>query len=176
MTNSPPHPEPAHNGSSAPPPCPSLADLAAYLDGLTTPSEQDAIDIHLTQCSDCLITIQEIRQMHHEWDEATPFVPPTVIEAAQNLIQSPTLPVSESRSYAFQLWISPGRRILAAAATIAICLVGYRLGLHSIQFSEISQVSNTSDDLLEEMSFGVLSSSESLSSDLYALSFSENSP
>ena len=105
--------------------CPSLVDLAGYLDGRATEDAVEAIEAHLAQCADCLDAVIEVRALMLERLDAR----------RGGVIQS-------------LRWA--GRWGLAAAASLAICVVGYRAGQSSFGAGSVS-----GDDLVTEMTFGV---------------------
>jgi anti-sigma factor RsiW len=101
--------------------CPDPDDLAAWLDGRLDDTEP--IETHLADCVACREAVAELR----EWgtDGKLPMAPPHVLAAARGLVRGP---VVEGR-WNFQTHLA---RVagwsLAAAASIAVCVAGYRVG------------------------------------------------
>ncbi|MHC4414667.1 MAG: zf-HC2 domain-containing protein [Planctomycetota bacterium] len=141
--------------SAAAPPvtgeCPSLIDLAAYIDRRASESQRRAIEAHLAQCSGCLKAVGEIGLRPADRHDPSAPAPPSVIESAKALVPGPAC---ARHSYRFRLpdtgWPAMARWSATAAASIAICFVGYQAGSRSLAPQE-------STALVGEMSFGVLS-------------------
>lgn len=125
--------------------CPNPADLAAYIENRCTPSEQESIDSHLAECSDCLIAISQTRLLLDSDIEAAP---QRVIDSAKSLVEPQSLETGNWSRMRIAL------RPLAAAAAIGICVLGYQAGT-GIEVQALS-----SDQLAYELSFGVFETLE----------------
>lgn len=131
--------------------CPALIDLAAYIDGRTSGRPGESIEAHLADCSECRTGVLEIRSLLDERVESTPLVPPAVIESARALVAAPQSGAAGPPPRRDTPWLWLARWSLSAAATIGICLVGYQVGLTTLDARGTSEVR-----LAAEMSFGVL--------------------
>lgn len=98
--------------------CPSLIDLAEYLDGRASLQAAEAVEFHLARCAMCLEAVREVQQMRHDSGHSLVLVPTHVIEQAMSLAPAPAVP---------QWWIAT-RRAAAVAAMLAVCAVGYQVG------------------------------------------------
>jgi len=148
------HPEPdnvearrlwAQLRASLPPrgPCAPEGDLAAYVEGRMASAARQALETHLAACADCLSAVREARAIAAE--AAPGAAPPAVIAAARSLVADPA-----ASGWRISDWLAAGRWVAATAASIAICLVGYRAG--TISFVTDGAVG---DALASNMSFGV---------------------
>ncbi len=131
--------------------CPSLIELAAYLDGRTSGRPRDSIEAHLADCSECRTAVLEIRSLLDERAESTPLVRPAVIESARALVASAQRGATGPPPRRDTPWPWLARWSLSAAATIGVCLIGYQTGLTTLDARGTSAAR-----LAAEMSFGVL--------------------
>ncbi len=128
--------------------CPPALELAAWLDGRTTPTDVEAVETHLAECGVCREAVAGFRQARADVADRLIGVPANVIAAAKTLID--TAPARTGPRITD--WLQVGGWGIAAAASIAICVVGYQVGsgrpmLDAAAIDEI---------LLSEMSFGLL--------------------
>ena len=153
--------------------CPSAADLAAYVDGRISKKRRRAIESHLAECDSCLEAICETSELRTEHVQAMIPAPPQVIEAAKALVSESSRPAVKSHQTGWRIadWLAMGRIGAAAAASLAICILGYLTGERS--FAADGAAAN---ELVPEMTFGVFSSSEQLDTEyeLFALTNEED--
>ena len=112
------------------------------------------LEVHLADCPECLAAIAEVRAMLDEGVVAT--APDEVIRAARSLVDDADIPPT----YRFVQWPALRRAAgwsMAAAASLAVCVVGYRVG----SGASVGQAVNE-DVLLSEMSFGLMDSEPGL--------------
>lgn len=151
--------------------CPSLMELAAYLDGRPT-GDSAAVEAHLESCARCLAAVHDVRETLAEQPEA---LPPDVLERACSLVveREPVLVLgSADRGW----WrrgglVAAGRWAAAIAACVAVCVAGYRVGTSATTPA-------ASADLAVELSFGLLDGSDpdQLERELFALMAREVQP
>ena len=122
--------------------CPSLVELAAYIDGRLPPGDHERIETHLGGCRVCLAAVSEIRVGSAQIPGAE--VPEAVIDSAKALRPAPVYP---SR-WRLAEWLTVGA---AAAASIAVGVVGYQAGIRSVV-----PESALAPELTTEISFGVM--------------------
>ncbi|MEW6356152.1 MAG: zf-HC2 domain-containing protein [Planctomycetota bacterium] len=103
-----------HRDRPAEPGCPTLTDLAAYMDGHTDEAETERIEAHLADCPECRKVVIEIRDLL-----AAPAMvaPKAVLDRAKALA-----PLRERR------WLAVARWTAAVAASILIGLAGLLAG------------------------------------------------
>ena len=152
--------------------CPSAGDLAAYLDGRLGKDERDAMESHLAACRTCLAAAREVRSLLDAQGETLIAPPQSVIDAARALVAAPSRPATVPAQRGFRLadWRPAARWGLTAAASIAICFVGYHVG------ESVFAVRGAAEDqLIAEISFGVLDpqSEREIDAELFAFGFGE---
>jgi anti-sigma factor RsiW len=152
--------------------CPSPLELAAYLDGRLDDAARDAVEAHLADCAACLTAVREVRRLQVETAETTPLVAPSVLEAAKALVKAPA---RRDRADRWRLtdWLAISRWPVAAAVSLAICLVGYRLGTGLAGGDGPAQ-----SEIAAAMSFGTFGTAESDDEIalLFATSLEEDTP
>ncbi len=141
--------------------CVSPLELAGFADDRLSDQDRQAVEGHLADCGACREALLDIAGADRE---ARAFVPPSVIDAAKGL-------VGRSRDDAGRWILGTIGALGAAAASIAICFVGYRVGSAWYGPDEIL----AEEALLSEMSFGLLASGEP-DLDLLADAFEEMTP
>ncbi len=129
-----------------PGPCPPALELAAWVDGRATGPDAEAVETHLAECAVC----RELVRMARAEDTGRIGAPAGVIAAARMLVAS--APARPERGLRLADWLQVGGWGMAAAASIAICVVGYQVGSGRpmLDTAAIDEV------LLSEMSFGLL--------------------
>lgn len=147
---------------------PEIIEYAAYLEGRATDSERERVEAWLAAQAGSADELRTSRALVEEVRSSTVFVPPHALEAAKALVDSPEQVAPEveilRRPMRFTRWG------LSAAASIAVCLGGYQFG-----FVTNTTSSGPTVDVLDEMSFGLMSSSgESLPDDLLWLAMGED--
>jgi anti-sigma factor RsiW len=100
-------------------PCPSELELAAYVDGLASETEQARIEAHLALCPHCLDEIVEARRLAVE---AVADAPPIVVARAEALVPARRA-LRPSRR-----WLVAARWAAAAAAAAAVSFAGLQAG------------------------------------------------
>lgn len=142
-------------GLPAPAACPPVIDLAAWLDG-GAGAGPEAVETHLAECGVCREAVAGIRLERAEVAGRVVVAPAGVLAAAKMLVETRRGPAASRRGLRLADWlapaIGPGRWGMAAAASIAICFVGYRVGSGRPMLDTVT----TDDLLLAEMSFGLL--------------------
>ena len=134
--------------------CVSSLQLAAYLDGRLDQDEQADVEDHLAQCTTCREAVGDVRS--GRFATTIPLVGRDVLESAKSLVRRRTRPADEGRRrWRVTEWRAAGGWGLAAAASIAICFVGYQVGA---EFGLNHAIAD--DQLLSEVSFGLLSTAE----------------
>ena len=128
--------------------CPDQLELASYLDGQLSGPQFELFEAHLADCRECRQAVADARLIAVEAADSTSAVPQRVIRSAQALVREPVQP-STSRNWRMARWP------VAAAASIAICVWGYRAGMASTAPTDILP-----ERLAAEMSFGVFDSSD----------------
>lgn len=122
--------------------CPGSLELAAYIDGRLEAAPSEAVEAHLAACQSCLDAVGEARSLSFEP------APPAVVERARALVglAGPRLGglARVGRAVAWPM---------AAAASIAVCVVGYRVGAGAAAVG-----GQAGDAALAEMTFGVFES------------------
>ncbi len=127
--------------------CPSALELAAWVDGRATGPEVQAVETHLAGCGVCRETVVWIRQARGDVAGSLIVAPANVVAAAKMLIE--TGPARIGLRIAD--WLQVGGWGMAAAASIAICVVGYQVGSGRPMLGTAA----TDEILLSEMSFGL---------------------
>lgn len=132
--------------------CPGQLKLASYLDGRLSAAEVESIEAHLAACRECREAAADARLIVAAAAQSRPAAPERVIESAQALVSA--MPVhrparAKSRSSLGLKW-RMARWPAAAAASVAICVFGYRTGTASTASTDVRL-----DQLATEMSFGV---------------------
>ncbi len=128
--------------------CPSQLELATYLDGQLSEPEVESIEAHLADCCECRQAVADARLIVAEAAVSTSAVPQRVIKSAQALVRQRVQP-STSLKWRMARWP------VAAAASVAICVWGYRAGMAYTDSTAILP-----DALAAEMTFGVFDSPE----------------
>jgi len=135
-----------------PSPCPTLLELAAWIDGRATGPDAEAAETHLARCAGCRELVRQARA-----DVAGRIgVPAGVVEAARMLVATGSAPMGTERGMRLADWLQFGGWGMAAAASIAICVVGYQVG----SGRPMLDTAATDAILLSEMSFGLLDGSD----------------
>ncbi len=132
--------------------CPGQLELASYLDGRLSAAEVESIEAHLAACRECREAAADARLIVAAAARSRPGAPERVIESAQALVSAMSVRQSvraQSRP-SFGLKWRMARWPAAAAASVAICVFGYRTGTASIASTDLRL-----DQLATEMSFGV---------------------
>jgi hypothetical protein len=131
-----------------PSPCPPILELAAWIDGRATGPDAEAAETHLAECAGCRELVRLARA------EAASHIgaPAGVVKAARMLVATGSAPVGTERSLRLADWLQVGGWGMAAAASIAICVVGYQVGSGRPILDTVA----TDEILLSEMSFGLL--------------------
>ena len=133
-------------GMVEPPPaagaCPSLIELAAYIDGRLPAGGHERVETHLAGCHVCLAAVGEIRAASAEAPEVE--VPEPVLDSAKALRPEPAVP----GRWRLAEWLTVGA---AAAASIAVGVVGYQAGIRSV----VPEAALAAE-LTTEISFGVM--------------------
>ncbi len=125
--------------------CPPVLELAGWVDGRASISEAQAVETHLAECAVCRELVRLARA-----EVAGRIGAPEGVVAAAKMLVVPTAPGTE-RGMRLADWLRAGGWGLAAAASIAICFVGYQVGS-----GRTLDTVTTDDVLLSEMSFGLL--------------------
>lgn len=128
--------------------CPPAIELAAWIDGRAAGPERDMVEAHLAQCAECREAVGGIRLAREGVAGSLAGAPERVKEAARMLVGA-SLEPRERRLYPAG-WQTIGRWGMAAAASVAICVAGYRAG------GSWPAAAGTDDVVLVEMSFGLL--------------------
>ncbi len=158
MTNDQPHPDDerrlweqfAAANPAAPAACLPAIELAAWIDGRATGPQRDTIEAHLAQCAQCMGAVREIRLAREAVAGSLPGAPDRGREAARALVGS--RPEPHERRLRLTGWQTIGQWGMAAAASVAICVVGYRAGFGWLALD----ATGPDEVLLGEMSFGLL--------------------
>ncbi|MEE9130161.1 MAG: zf-HC2 domain-containing protein [Phycisphaerales bacterium] len=132
--------------------CPGQLELASYLDGRLSAAEVESIEAHLAACPECREAAADARLIVAAAARLRPGAPERVIESAQALVSA--MPVhrparAQGRPSLGLKW-RMARWLAAAAASVAICVFGYRTGTASTASTDLRL-----DQLAMEMSFGV---------------------
>ena len=131
--------------------CVSSEQLAAYLDARLDEGERTVVEDHLAECAACREAVRDVRSIG--LSTTIPLVPREVLESARGLVGRRTRPAEESRRrWRIADWRAAGGWGLGAAASIAICFVGYQAGAGFGLGRTIAD-----ERLLSEVSFGLLS-------------------
>jgi anti-sigma factor RsiW len=102
--------------------CPEPMELAAFADGRIGADARVPLARHIAQCDRCSDAVSGVRSAD---DDALTFVPAHVLHRAKSLV---TLP-AEITVVRRQKWLTRGLQgLVAAAAALAICVVGYQVG------------------------------------------------
>ena len=128
--------------------CTDPLELASYLDGQLSGPKVESFEAHMADCRECRHAVADARSIAAEAAVSTSAVPQRVIRSAQALVRQPVQP-STSLKWRLTRWP------LAAAASIAICVWGYRAGMAYTDSKDILP-----DRLAAEMTFGVFDPSE----------------
>ena len=129
---------------------------------------RETFEAHLVDCPACLLAVREVSAILAETVEEP--VPPGLIERARTLV--PAEPLGRPSRWRISEWLAAGRWGAATAASIAICLVGYRAGTISFVAEGAA-----GDQLAADMSFGVFDArDDDADLDLLLLDFAEVSP
>jgi anti-sigma factor RsiW len=130
--------------------CPTLMDLASYLDARLSCEDVALIERHLAECPACAEAVREYREMHAGHDSSMVFVPPHVLAGAMALVKA-----ADARNVNHRLVFA--QRAAAVAASIVIGVGGYQVGAN---LSAPQQVAAAESDSLTaaDYSFGLLDS------------------
>lgn len=119
-------------------PCPDALELAAFLDDRLSDEARGALEAHLAECPACREAVSDVRAFPADPDDA----PPEVVRAARALVGE-------------RLVL---RRVggwgLAAAASIGVCFIGFRIGVGTVAAPR----EGPEHTLVAEMTFGVFGS------------------
>ncbi len=128
--------------------CPPVLELAGWIDGRATGPDAEAAETHLAECAVCRELVRSARAE----DTGRIGAPAGVIAAVRMLVASAPAPARTGRGLRLADWLQVGGWGMAAAASIAICVVGYQVG------SGRPMLDTAAADaiLLSEMSFGLL--------------------
>ena len=156
MTNDQPHPDDerrlwaqcAAARPAARSACPPAIELAAWIDGRAAGPERDMVEAHLAQCAECREAVGGIRLAREGVADSLAGAPERVKEAARMLVGA-SLEPREGRLH-LAGWQTIGRWGMAAAASVAICVAGYRAG------GSWPAAAGADEVVLVEMSFGLL--------------------
>ena len=132
--------------------CPPALELAAWVDGRATGPDAQAVEAHLVQCGVCREAVSGVRQDRADVAGRLIVAPLNIVAAAKTLVA--TAPPSSGLRIAD--WLQVGGWGMAAAASIAICVVGYQVG----SGRPMLDAATTDAILLSEMSFGLLDVSD----------------
>ncbi len=130
--------------SQRPADCPSVLELAGWIDGR---AGSEAVETHLAECAVC----RELVRLARADVAGRIGAPAGVVAAAKTLVAAGSSPAGTERGLRLADWLRAGGWGLAAAASIAICFVGYQVGS-----GRTLDTVTTDDVLLREMSFGLL--------------------
>lgn len=147
---------PGHARSAA---CPDQLELTSYLDGQLSVRQVESIEAHLADCRECRQAVADARLIAVEAGVSTSAVPQRVIRSAQALAPQP-VQLSTSLGWRMARWP------IAVAASIAICVWGYRAGMAYTDSSDILP-----DRLVAEMSFGVFDRSDDDSDEIELIAY-----
>jgi anti-sigma factor RsiW len=148
---------------------PTLLDLAAYIDGAATESQRQSIQAHLAACAACREAVHDAQEARLQGSGSLTFVPQHVLDAAMNLVPSPQHePVSARHR---RIWPAASIRFAAAAAAVAVCVVGHAVG------GMLTMSQDPSESLDAAASFGLVDSdssdAEPTETELLALALAE---
>ncbi len=128
--------------------CPPAIELAAWIDGRAAGPERDMVEAHLAQCAECREAVGGIRLAREGVAGSLAGAPERVKEAARMLVGASLEP--RERRLHLAGWQTIGRWGMAAAASVAICVAGYRAG------GSWPAAAGADEVVLVEMSFGLL--------------------
>ena len=128
--------------------CPDQLELASYLDGQLSDPQIESFEAHLADCRECRQAVADARLIAAQAAVSTSAAPQRVIESAQALVRQRVQP-SARLNWRITRWS------VAVAASIAICVWGYRAGMAYTASTDILP-----ERLAWEMSFGVFDSSD----------------
>lgn len=123
--------------------CPDAMDLAGYVDRRLDDARREEIEAHLAGCVPCLEAVAETRSLVCEP------APRELVDRARGLV--------EPRVLHWPRAAAARRRVawpLAAAASVAVCVLGYRIGVSAFAGGP------PSDAMLAEMTFGVFGAAD----------------
>jgi anti-sigma factor RsiW len=159
------HLDPA--GPASDEPCPSNLELAAFVDGRDAEQDRRRLETHLASCRDCLEAVIDATAGR---SLEVPPAPQALVAAARTLVPTgapasgPTAPDATSGPGLWFPWFLVSRWGLIAAASVAVCVLGYLAGE-----AASSPVGGSSPDVVSEMTFGVIDGSEPDELDLQML-------
>jgi anti-sigma factor RsiW len=131
--------------------CPTLIDLASYLDARMPPSGEIAIiERHLAECPACAEAVREFRELHAGHDASMIFVPPRVLKSAMGLVTQ-----TEAGNVNRRLVLA--QRAAAVAASIVIGFGGYQVGANLTAPQQVA-VAESDSLTAADYSFGLLDS------------------
>jgi hypothetical protein len=131
-----------------PGPCPPILELASWIDGRAAGPDAEAAETHLAECAGC----RELVRLAHVEVAGRIGAPDGVVAAARMLVAQGPSPAGTRRSLRFADWLQVGGWGMAAAASIAICVVGYQVGSGRPMLDKVA----IDEVMLSEMSFGLL--------------------
>lgn len=123
--------------------CPGQLQLASYLDGHLSAAQIESVEAHLAVCRECREAVADARLIVAEAARSRSGAPERVIESAQALVSAQSGP-------SLGLKWRTARWPVAAAASVAICVFGYRTGTAWTASTDLRL-----DQLATQMSFGV---------------------
>ena len=128
--------------------CPGQLELASYLDSRLSAAEIELVEAHLAACRECREAVADARLIVAKPARA----PERVIESAQALVSGVPVqgPARAKSQLSLGLKWRTARWPVAAAASVAICVFGYRTGMASTDSTDLRL-----DRLATDMSFGV---------------------
>jgi len=145
--------------------CPTPLELAAYIDGRADEQLAERIDVHLVRCAECLALVREARSIQSEQSDSLIFVPPHVLEAAMSLMKGESKQTcgvvggdafqTRTARRRIALWISITQRGAAAAAAIAIGVLGHHVGASLSTPAALASAADSSTQTSTDLSFGL---------------------
>ncbi len=152
-------------------------ELAGYLAGRLGDAGQARVEAHLAECPACLEAVLETRALL-ETDAAGFIAPAEAVRRAQALVSGPSHQEQEVYRAAMRHWLAPnwtlwGQRAAAAVAGLALCLVGYRVGLTP---SGAALQAEHEQLFLSEASFGLYGVNEGVDENLLPLELEGETP
>jgi anti-sigma factor RsiW len=127
-------------------------ELASYLDGRLSAAEIESIEAHLAACRECREAAADARLIVAAAARSRPGAPERVIESAEALVSAAPVhrPARTKSQPSLGLKWRTARWPAAVAASVAICVFGYRTGTAWTASTDLRL-----DRLATEMSFGV---------------------
>jgi anti-sigma factor RsiW len=137
--------------------------LAAYLDGTVTDDTRGRVEAALAGSADLRAELVEARELVTLTTD-TPPVPLSVVRAARELVGPPREGATPATVRG--PWRLTARWSVAAAAAVAVCLLGYQAGVTSVGSADTA--SNTDANVDAVMAYGLLADDEELGADVLA--------